>query len=67
MVTFGKIKIGDNINLIHTQTNKKVEAKISSLKRFKKDVEVVNNGQDCGVIFTPILDFEIGDILESVD
>lgn len=67
MVTFGKIKLGDSVVLTHTRGNTREEAKISSLKRFKKDVDVINNGQDCGVIFTPILDFEIGDVLESVD
>lgn len=67
MVTFGKIKLGDKVFLTHTRGNTKEEAKISSLKRFKKDIDTVSNGQDCGIILTPILDFEVGDILESVD
>lgn len=67
MVTFGKIRLGDRIFLTHTRGNTREEAKISSLKRFKKDIDIVSNGQDCGIIFTPILDFEVGDILESVD
>lgn len=66
MVTFGKIKIGDEITLTHTKGNTKEEAKITSLKRFKKDIEIVSNGQDCGIIFTPIIDFEVGDIIESI-
>lgn len=67
MVTFGKIKLGDNIFLTHTRGNTREEAKIASLKRFKKDIDTISNGQDCGIIFSPILDFEVGDILESVD
>lgn len=67
MVTFGKIRIGDRIRLTHTEKNTQDEAKITSLKRFKKDVEVISNGQDCGIIFTPILDFKPGDVIESVD
>lgn len=67
MVTFGKIKLGDRVFLTHTRGNTREEAKIASLKRFKKDTDTISNGQDCGIIFTPILDFEVGDILESVD
>ncbi len=67
MVTFGKIMLGDRVILTHTRGNTKEEAKITSLKRFKKDIDFVSNGQDCGIIFTPILDFEENDVLESVD
>lgn len=64
MVTFGQIAVGDQILL---KSGEKVqEAKISSLKRFKKDVPSVKNGQDCGVGLTPALDFHEGDILESL-
>ncbi len=63
MVTFGRLKVGDEVYL--KGKNEKV-AKIVSIKKFKKDVETVANGQDCGILFAPILDFKEGDIIESL-
>lgn len=63
MVTFGRLKVGDEVYL--KDKNEKV-AKIASIKKFKKDVETVANGQDCGILLSPILDFKEGDILESL-
>lgn len=65
MVTFGRIKIGDQIQL-KTGHGKVFATKVTSLKRFKKDVETVNNGQDCGIGFSDGLDFREGDIIESL-
>lgn len=61
----GKIKIGDNVAFNRQEGSISKEAKITSLKKFKKDVETVFSGQDCGVGFTPSLDFKVGDIIES--
>ena len=63
-VTHGRLKIGDQILL--KRDNLKQEAKIVSLKRFKKDLEQVTNGQDCGIGINPSLDVRIGDIIESL-
>jgi len=66
VVTDGRIKIGDKILLISNQNKKGEQSKISSLKKFKKDVEVASKGQECGIGLAPNLDFEVGDILESL-
>ena len=63
-VTHGKLQVGDQIILL--RTDKELgEAKIMSLKRFKKDYQTVSAGQDCGIHLSPSLDFAEGDIIES--
>ena len=41
------------------------EAKIKSLKKVKEEVPKVEKGQECGMMFDPGIDFQIGDIVES--
>ena len=43
------------------------EGKISSLKRFKKDVKEVKKGFECGISLTNQKDLKIGDIIEVFD
>ncbi len=65
MVTSGKLRLGDKIIIKNNEQDPGKEAEIASLKRFKKDVDVVSNGQDCGIVFKPNIDFAIGSIIES--
>lgn len=64
-VVQGKLKVGDRINLKSTEIQKG-EAEIASIKRFKKDLEMVSQGQECGIRLQPNLDFDVGDIIESL-
>lgn len=64
-VTSGKLKVGDKILLTRDSTNVG-EAEISSIRRFKKDLQSVSQGQDCGLALKPSLDFIEGDIIESL-
>ncbi|MBI2315262.1 translation initiation factor IF-2 [Candidatus Daviesbacteria bacterium] len=41
------------------------EVKLKSLKKVKEEVNKVEKGNDCGMLFDPIVDFQIGDIVES--
>ncbi|QQG43684.1 MAG: translation initiation factor IF-2 [Candidatus Daviesbacteria bacterium] len=41
------------------------EVKIKSLKKVKEEVNRVEKGSDCGIIFDPKVDFHIGDFVES--
>ncbi|MDD2790086.1 MAG: translation initiation factor IF-2 [Sulfurimonas sp.] len=41
------------------------EGKLTSLKRFKDDVEEVGNGYDCGVIISNYDDVLVGDVIET--
>lgn len=41
------------------------ETKLKSLKKVKEEVNKVEKGNDCGMIFDPAVDFQIGDIVES--
>ncbi len=64
-VTKGKIKIGDTI-LLKTQRGEEKETKVVSIKKFKKDVESAAAGQECGIAFSANVDFDAGDIIESL-
>ncbi|MBI3109688.1 translation initiation factor IF-2 [Candidatus Daviesbacteria bacterium] len=41
------------------------ETKIKSLKKVKEEVTKVEKGSDCGMLFDPPVDFQIGDRVES--
>lgn len=41
------------------------EVKLKSLKKVKEEVNKVEKGNDCGMLFDPPVDFTIGDIVES--
>ncbi len=41
------------------------ETKLKSLKKVKEEVNKVEKGNDCGMLFEPKVDFAIGDIVES--
>ncbi len=41
------------------------EAKLKSLKKVKEEVNRVEKGNDCGMLFDPALDFQKGDTVES--
>lgn len=41
------------------------ETKLKSLKKVKEEVNKVEKGNDCGMLFDPIVDFQIGDTVES--
>lgn len=64
-VTGGKIAVGDQITLVRNNTEI-ANAKIVSIKRFKKAFTMVSSGQDCGIAFSPNIDFQEGDVLESI-
>lgn len=40
--------------------------KVSSLKKEKKEVEIVKQGEEFGVMFSPFVDFEVGDVILSI-
>ena len=41
------------------------ETKIKSLKKVKEEVVRVERGDECGMMFEPAVDFQIGDIIQS--
>ena len=41
------------------------ETKLKSLRKVKEEVNKVEKGNDCGMLFDPPIDFQIGDIVES--
>ncbi len=64
-ISKGKIQIGDSV-LIRPQRGEAKETKITSIKKFKKDVESASAGQECGIAFSANVDFNVGDIIESL-
>lgn len=65
MVTSGKLRLGDQLIIRNNDQDPGRDVEITSLKKFKKDVDFVSNGQDCGIVFKPNIDFAIGSIIES--
>lgn len=41
------------------------EVKFQSLRKVKEEVHKVEKGDECGMLFDPIIDFAVGDIVES--
>lgn len=41
------------------------EVKFKSLRKLKEEVHKVEKGDECGMLFDPIIDFAVGDIVES--
>lgn len=65
-VTHGKLKLQDTIIVRRNDQDAGTESKIVSLKKFKKDVDVITGGQDGGLIAEPKIDFSEGDSIESI-
>ena len=64
-VTSGKLKIGDQV-IVKNEQGAEISSKITSLKKFKKDVESAVAGQECGVGLEQDIDFREGFIIESL-
>ncbi len=62
-VTDGVVQRGAHVRLIRDNVVVH-EGKLSTLKRFKDEVAVVQAGQECGVAFENYQDMRIGDIVE---
>jgi len=62
----GEIKLGDKIRL-QRREDELGTAKITSLKREKENITVAKAGEQCGILFDKKLDFEVGDMILSVD
>ena len=63
-VTDGRIAKGDKIRLIRGE-EEKGDATISSLRKGKEVISKAEKGEEAGVIASPVLDFEIGDMIIS--
>lgn len=64
-ISKGRIQVGDDV-VIRSQNGSQKETKITSIKKFRKDVESASSGQECGIAFQTNVDFAIGDIIESL-
>lgn len=63
-ITKGKINVKDEIQLYR---NDKLmgKAKITSLRTRARDVDELKKGMEGGVLFYPLLDFSVGDMIKS--
>ncbi len=64
-VSLGRINIKDVLTLKRGEAILG-EVKILSLRKGKTDVSEVKEGEECGILFTPQLDFRVGDMLLSL-
>ncbi|OGM08464.1 hypothetical protein A2159_01445 [Candidatus Woesebacteria bacterium RBG_13_34_9] len=61
----GKIVKSDN--LVLERSGERIgQVKIVSIKKGKQDINETKQGEECGIFFSPQLDFKIGDVLLSV-
>ncbi len=63
-VTKGKLNKQWRVHLIR-QGNDLGEARIKSMRREKQPVDEVSEGNECGLLLSPQLDFQVGDVLIS--
>ncbi len=64
-ITKGKINLGDNIEVY--KNDKLIgKTKLVSLKIRAKKVEEVKKGDEAGMIFYPLLDITVGDVVKSI-
>jgi translation initiation factor IF-2 len=60
----GVLNVNERVSLYRGE-DKLGEVKIISIKKQKSEVTSVRQGEECGIIFVPQLDFAIGDMLVS--
>ena len=64
-ILLGKISKTDSLLLIREE--KEIgQVKITSMRKGRENIELVKQGEECGIIFSPQLDFKIGDVILSV-
>lgn len=61
----GKISKSDSL-MLERMEERFGQVKVISIKKGKQDMNEVKQGEECGVFFSPQLDFKIGDMLLSV-
>ncbi len=60
----GKITVGTKVELLRGEM-KLGDVRIKSIRKGKTEVSEVGAGVECGILFAPQLDFQIGDVLVS--
>lgn len=64
-VVQGMLSLGQSLTLL--KGDKEVgKVKVLSIKKQKTEVPSVKEGEECGILFVPQLDFEVNDVLISV-
>ncbi len=63
-ITDGKLQKGESI---HLKRDDKIikDSKINTLQQGKTEVESVKSGTDCGLTFSPYIDFKVDDVIIS--
>lgn len=61
----GKIEKSNKLKLVRDEKELGT-VRIASLRKQKEEVTVVGQGEECGILFEPQLDFKVGDMLLSV-
>ncbi|OFY46452.1 MAG: hypothetical protein A2Z69_01825 [Bacteroidetes bacterium RBG_13_44_24] len=64
-VTLGKILKMDKLTLFR-EMEEVGKVKIISMKKGKQDIQEAKQGEECGILFAPQLDFRVSDMLISV-
>jgi len=62
-VLFGRFKIGEKIQILR-EGEVVGETQIATMRHLKEDIKVAKEGEECGMTFSPPLDFRIKDVIE---
>jgi len=64
-ITKGKVNLGDTAE-IYREGNLIGKTRLTSLKVRAKSVQEVKKDQECGMVFTPLLDIKVGDMIKYI-
>lgn len=64
-VSEGVISLSDKLLIVRGE-NKIGEVRVISMKRGKQEITSAKQGEECGIVFSPQVEFEVGDVLLSV-
>lgn len=64
-IMMGKIDKSSDLRLMRGEVELG-KIKLLSIKKQKQEVQSVSQGEECGIFFTPQLDFQVGDVIIAV-
>ena len=62
-VLLGRLKLGEKITLLR-RGEVVGEAEIATMRHWKEEIKIAREGEECGITFSPPLDFQIKDVIE---
>lgn len=64
-ITKGQIKMGDKLHL-YQEDEHIGNVRVTSMRKLKDKIKIAKEGEELGIIFSPQLDFSVGNVLKSI-